>query len=99
MIVAVSLLRRSFLWRIVMVARTNELKKLDSIYQSNANNLVLMYGRSGSAKEGLIDSFTTGKPYFYYRSRQCSDAKQLNYVSKQVASTYNTAGEYESFRS
>lgn len=97
MIVAVSLLRRSFLWRIVMVARTNELKKLDSIYQSNANNLVLMYGRSGSAKEGLIDSFTTGKPYFYYRSRQCSDAKQLNYVSKQVASTYNTAGEYKSF--
>ena len=80
-----------------MVTRTNELKRLDSIYQSSTNNLVLMYGRKGSAKEGLLDSFTTGKSYFYYRSRQCSDAKQLQYLSEQIASSYNTAGGYSSF--
>lgn len=80
-----------------MVTRTNELKKLDSIYQSSANNLVLMYGRKGSAKEGLLDSFTTGKSYFYYRSRQCSDEKQLNYLSQQLSSSFNTTGGYSSY--
>ncbi|SHI47400.1 ATP-binding protein [Pseudobutyrivibrio xylanivorans] len=80
-----------------MVTRTNELKKLDAIYQSNTNNLVLMYGRTGSAKEALLDSFTTGKSYFYYRSRQCSDAKQLFYLDKQMRETYNFLKASQSF--
>ena len=80
-----------------MVTRTNELKKLDAIYQSNDNNLVLMYGRTGSAKESLLDSFTTGKSYFYYRSRQCSDEKQLFYLDKQMRETYNYLKASQSF--
>ena len=72
-----------------MVTRTNELKKLDAIYQSNANNLVLVYGRAGCAKENVLDTFTTGKPYFYYRSRQCSEAKQLSYLDQQMGGTFN----------
>ena len=71
-----------------MVTRTNELKKLETIYQSEGSNLVLMYGRLGSGKEALLDAFTTGKPYFYYRSRQCSDEKQLSYFDKQMRETY-----------
>ena len=71
-----------------MVTRTNELKRLDSIYQTNESNIVLMYGRSGSGKEHLLDSFTTGKSYFYYRSRQCSDSKQLAYMDKQMRETF-----------
>ncbi|MCR5416806.1 MAG: ATP-binding protein [Pseudobutyrivibrio sp.] len=72
-----------------MVTRTNELKKLETIYQSSDNNLVLMYGRLGSMKESLLDTFTTGKSYFYYRSRQCSEAKQLSYLSNQICETYD----------
>ncbi len=79
------------------MTRTNELKKLDAIYQTNENNLVLMYGRLGSSKEALLDEFTTGKTYFYYRSRQCSDAKQLSYLSNQMAEAYGLTGERNSF--
>lgn len=80
-----------------MVTRTNELKKLDAIYKNPSNNLVLMYGRTGSGKEDLLDSFTTGKSYFYYRSRQCSDSKQLHYLGKQLQDTYNTLKINQSF--
>ena len=80
------------------MTHTNELKKLETIYSSKDSNIVLMYGRLGSSKEELLDEFTTGKNYFYYRSRQCSDAKQLAYLDKQISDTYdrsNTSDSYE----
>jgi len=80
-----------------MVTRANELKKLEAIYQSNENNFVLMYGREGSGKNSLLDNFTTGKSYFYYRSRQCSDDKQLHYMSKQICENYDRTAACESF--
>ena len=73
------------------MTHTNEVKKLEAIYQSAENNLVVLYGRLGCGKEALLDEFTTGKSYFYYRSRQCSDAKQLKYLDDQISSTYNKA--------
>ena len=80
------------------MTHTNELKKLETIYSSKDSNIVLMYGRLGSSKEELLDEFTTGKNYFYYRSRQCSDEKQLAYLDKQISETYdrsNTSDSYE----
>lgn len=73
------------------MTHTNEVKKLDAIYQSAGNNFVMLYGRLGCGKEALLDEFTTGKSYFYYRSRQCSDAKQLMYLDYQISSTYGKA--------
>lgn len=79
------------------MTRTNELKKLEAVYQENNSSIVLLYGRKGSGCESLLDDFTTGKDYFYYRSRQCSDNKQLKYLSDQMASTYGINSEAESF--
>ncbi len=80
-----------------MVTRTNELKRLEAIYQSNENNFVLMYGRLGCGKENLIKAFTKGKSFFYYRSRQCSDAKQLQYMSQQICDEYGKSTPCSSF--
>lgn len=80
-----------------MVTRTNELKRLESIYQNGDNNLVLLYGRLGCSLEGLLDSFTTGKSYFYYKSRQSSDSKQLQYLSSQICSAYNVNNSCTNF--
>ena len=79
------------------MTHTNELKKLEAFYQSSNNNLLLVYGRKGCGKEGLLDEFTTGKSYFYYRSRQCSDAKQLHYINQQISETYDKHGADVSF--
>ncbi|MBR4708390.1 MAG: ATP-binding protein [Pseudobutyrivibrio sp.] len=80
-----------------MMTRTNELKKLDSIYQSTGSSFVLMYGRLGSSKETLLGDFTTGKTYFYYRSRQCSEEKQLKYLNEQLSTAFNVEGEANSY--
>ncbi|MBP5469502.1 MAG: ATP-binding protein, partial [Candidatus Riflebacteria bacterium] len=80
-----------------MMTRTNELKKLDSIYQSGDSSLVLMYGRLGSSKETLLGDFTTGKTYFYYRSRQCSEEKQLKYLNDQLSDAFNAKGKVDSY--
>ncbi len=79
------------------MTRTNELKKLDSIYQSTDSSLVLMYGRLGSSKETLLGDFTTGKTYFYYRSRQCSEEKQLKYLNEQLSTAFGAAVEANSY--
>ena len=79
------------------MTRTNEAKRLESIYQSSENNFVLMYGRLGCGTEAVLDEFTTGKSYFYYRSRQCSDAKQLKYLDDQISSTYDKKADAASF--
>jgi AAA+ ATPase superfamily predicted ATPase len=79
------------------MTHTNELKKLEAFYQSSNNNLLLVYGRKGCDKEGLLYEFTTGKSYFYYRSRQCSDAKQLHYINQQISETYDKHGADVSF--
>ena len=71
------------------MTHTNELKKLETLFQSADNNIVLLYGRLASSKEELLDEFTKGKAYFYYRSRQCSDDKQLKYMRDQIASNFN----------
>ena len=79
------------------MTRSNELKKLETIYQENKSNLVLLYGRRGCGCESVLDEFTTGKDYLYYRSRQCSDNKQLKYLNDQMASAYDKKMESESF--
>jgi len=79
------------------MTRTNELKRLETIYQSTDNNLCLVYGRIGCDKERLLDEFTTGKNYFYYRSRQCSDAKQVDFLNKQISDAYNQPSQCQTF--
>ena len=40
-----------------MVIRSQELKKLEGIYNKSGNNLVLMYGARGCQKEQLLQLF------------------------------------------
>ncbi len=80
-----------------MVVRTTELKKLESLYSLDQNNIVFVYGRKDCDKEALFDRFTTGKNYFYYRARQCSLNKQLQLLKDQMALTYGITTECKSF--
>lgn len=80
-----------------MVTRANELKRLEAIYQNDENNLVFIYGRKACEKEDLFDVFTTKKSYFYYRARQCSDEKQLQFMSSQIMTAYNKTSACDSY--
>ena len=80
-----------------MVVRATELKKLESLYSSDQNNIVFIYGRKDCDKEALFDQFTNGKNYFYYRARQCSLNKQLQLFKAQMSLTYGISSESRSF--
>ncbi len=68
-----------------MVSRTNELKQLESLYNTNKNQLVLLYGAKGCLKEELLYKFCQDKESFYYRGRNASPEKQQEHFVKDVS--------------
>ena len=74
----------------MMVNHGLELKQLDSIYENEGNTISLVYGKRGCEKELLFKQFSMNKPVFYYRARQCSDNKQLLYLSKQIEADFSS---------
>ena len=67
-----------------MVSRTQEIKKLDSLYSKSKNQVVLIYGARGCLKEELIRDFIKGKKAFYYKGRNVSPEKQFQDMSVDV---------------
>lgn len=74
-----------------MVTYASELKELDALYKEQGNQLVFIAGKRGSDKEQLLKSFMEGKKSFYYRCRECSPEKQLEYMKSEVSVKYSTA--------
>ncbi|MCF0128543.1 MAG: ATP-binding protein [Pseudobutyrivibrio sp.] len=73
-----------------MVNHTIELKQLEAVYETSGNTVSLLFGKRGSEKELLFKQFAMDKPCFYYRARQCSDEKQLVYLSKQIQADFSS---------
>ena len=72
-----------------MVSRIQELKALQSIYESTGNQIVLISGSGRSEKERLILTFCRDKKYFYYRGRNASAEEQLAQLKSQVEAQYD----------
>ena len=71
-----------------MVTRTNELKQLQSLYDSAGNQLVLCYGTDRCEKERMILNFCKDKKFFYYRAGDASATEQLRRFKTQVQDQY-----------
>ena len=71
-----------------MKAKHSDLEKLEQLYKTSGNQLVVMYGRKGCQKEELIKEFCQGKKYFYYRCRQASPEQQLEMMGAEVAAKF-----------
>lgn len=73
-----------------MIQRSMEIKQLERLYESSENCLALLQGTSRCEKEKLIQVFCKGKPCFYYRGRNASDAKQLALFQAEIEHHYQT---------
>lgn len=73
-----------------MVAYVSELKELEALYKEQGNQFVFIAGKRGSDKEQLLRDFSQNKKTFYYRCRECSPEKQLEYMKSEVAAQYDT---------
>ena len=83
-----------------MVTKGNERKKLDSLYEEQGNQIVVLYGRAESRKEELIKDFVADKKFFYYRCREGSAEDQVRMMGEEISRrfdvnlTKNTYDEY-----
>lgn len=80
--------------------KASELKRLEDLYATGGNQLVVMYGSMNSGKEDLIRAFVKEKKCFYYRARKASALEQNRMMGEEIAKKYdvrlqkNTYDEY-----
>lgn len=71
-----------------MIVRTAEIKRLEQLYESDGNQLVILYGRENSEKEQLLRLFSKDKKTFYYRARQASAKEQMAQMEHEIEQQY-----------
>lgn len=71
-----------------MIKRTGELKQLQNVFDSSHNQIVLVYGNLRSEVGTLVEQFVADKKVFYYKGRNASPQKQLDFLKKQVENQY-----------
>ena len=71
-----------------MINRTTEIKQLQKWYDSEASQLLLVYGNSRSEKEQLLAAFCKGKPTLYFRVRNASLEKQRKLLAAEIERQY-----------
>ncbi len=67
-----------------MAAHSQQLERLEQIYQESGNSMILLYGRSGMGKRELIKSFLENKRAVYYYATQCSEDEQRRLMAKTI---------------
>lgn len=72
-----------------MVSRTQELKTLQTIYESTGNQIVLLCDHGRNEKENLILAFCKDKKHFYYRAKNASKELQLDFLKQEVEQAYD----------
>lgn len=85
----------------MFVGRTAELKQLHDMYESERNNLAVVYGRYGIGKTALISEFMKEKRAYYYLARECTEQEQLILMKDEMEAEYekveNSSGSYYGF--
>ena len=80
-----------------MIVRTAQIRSLNENYGAQGNSILLLYGRDGCEKEGLLRVYLQDKKHFYYRARQASAQEQYRQMAAEVEQTCDvrlTKGTY-----
>lgn len=72
-----------------MVNRTTELKQLETLYNIDKSQIVLVYGARGCLKEELLKKFCEDKKFLYYRGRNSSPENQLKCFINEAKDKFN----------
>ena len=56
----------------MLLGRTSELKHLNTYYDQEGSQIMVVYGQRNIGKTALLSSFVEDKPYHYYRARSAS---------------------------
>lgn len=72
----------------MFIGRKQELEFLNSAYESNKAEFIVLYGRRRVGKTELITTFCENKPNIFYAAKESTDTAQLRSFSETVI-TYN----------
>ncbi|MBQ7076873.1 MAG: ATP-binding protein [Lachnospiraceae bacterium] len=70
-----------------MASYNAKMERLQNIYESKDNGLVLMYGRKGLFKHNALKSFIADKPAVYYEAKECSNEIQREFLAETIAAS------------
>ena len=68
----------------MFIGREAELSFLESKYNADGGQLIVLYGRRRVGKTETLKKFCEGKPHVYYACRECTDGIQLKSFSEKM---------------
>lgn len=80
-----------------MVGRKDDMKSLIEQYNSAANSLLVLYGRSGIGKTTLINEFIKDKKAYYYCLKDCNEREQQFILRDEWNKNYGIEPEGNEF--
>lgn len=77
--------------------RTSELKYLNTYFDREESQIVVVYGERNVGKTALLDQFVQDKPYSYYRARSASEREQRYLWGSEIERSGGKVSKYPSF--
>ena len=84
----------------MFVGREKELASLNKLYEEDAFQMVVIYGRRRIGKTTLISEFVSNKPAIFFTAQEVNDALNLRQFSKKIYSFFDipeSAGAFGSW--
>lgn len=81
----------------MLLGRTSELKHLNSYYDQEGSQIMVVYGQRNVGKTELLRHFAEDKPSYYYRARSASEREQQYQWGRELGKMDIKMPKYPSF--
>lgn len=81
----------------MILGRTSELKYLNTYYERDDSQIMVVYGGKSVGKTALLRRFVQDKPYYYYRARSASEREQRYQWGKELGIEQSKGNRYPDF--
>lgn len=81
----------------MILGRAQELKYLNTYYDREGSQIMVVYGEKNVGKTSLLKHFVQDKPYHYYKARSASEREQLYQWGKELSENEIRTLKYPSF--
>jgi hypothetical protein len=81
----------------MMIGRSAELKYLNTYYDREGSQIMVVYGEKNIGKTALLNEFVQDKQYHYYRARSASEREQLYQWGRELGEQEMKTLKYPSY--
>ena len=81
----------------MFLGRTSELKYLNTYYDRDGSQIMVVYGEKNIGKTDLLRQFVQDKPYSYYCARSASEREQRYQWGRELGNSEIRVQKYPTF--